>query len=98
MVSQCNGNSHEGWKALIDKYEVSYEKQENLIEVTNRWNTFRIKDTSQDPDLWFDEIFNLNLKFKNIKEKYEKDEYEMKAHVFDVLPEEYKPVRLSLLG
>ena len=30
---------------------------------------------------------NLNLKSKNIKENYGKNENEMKAHVFDVLPE-----------
>ena len=47
---------------------------------------FRIKDTIQDPDISFSEIFHLNLKFQNIKSKYEKDEDEMKAHFFDFLP------------
>ena len=37
----------------------------------------------------------MNLKFKKIKAKYEKYEDERKAHVFDVLPEEYKKVRVS---
>ena len=37
----------------------------------------------------------MNLKLKNIKAKYEKDEYELNAHVFYVLPEEYKQVRVS---
>ena len=55
----------------------------------------RIKDRSQDPDIWFNELFDLNLKFKNIKAKYEKYEDDLKAHVFDVLPEYYKPVRVS---
>ena len=41
-----------------------------------------IKDTSQDHNMWFNEIFNLNLKFKKIEEKYDKDESEIKAHVF----------------
>ena len=31
---------------------------------------------------------NLNLNFKKIKEKYEKDEDELKSHVFYVLPDE----------
>ena len=65
------------------------------MEFTNRWNTCRIKNTSQDTDIWFNELYNLNLKFNKIKEKYEKDEYEMRAHVFEVLPEEYKPVNVS---
>ena len=46
-----------------------------------------IKDTSQDPDIWFNELYNLNLYFKKIKDKYEKDEDEMKSHIVDVLPE-----------
>ena len=36
LVRQCDENSHISWKALIEKYEVSYEKQESLNEVTNR--------------------------------------------------------------
>ena len=48
------------------------------------WNNLSINDTSQYPDIWFNWIFNLNLKFKKIKSKYEKDEDDMKAYVFDV--------------
>ena len=36
IFSQCYYNAHYAWKAFIDKYEVSYEKQESLNEVTNR--------------------------------------------------------------
>ena len=74
LVRKCGENSHVSQKALIEKYEVSYEKQESLNEVTNRQNKCRINDTSQDPDIWFNELCNLNLKFKKIKAKYENDE------------------------
>ena len=57
---------------MIYKYEVSDEKQESLNEVTNRWNNCKIKDTILDPYIWFNELYNLNLKFKKIKAKYEK--------------------------
>ena len=53
LVRQYDENSHVSWKALIDKYEVSDENQESLNEVKNRWNNCRIKDISQDPDIWF---------------------------------------------
>ena len=66
---------------------MSEEKQESFNEVTNRWNNYKIKDTSLDPDIWFNELYNLSLKFKKTKENYEKDEDELKAHVFDVLPD-----------
>ena len=69
---------------------------ENVFhEVTNRWNKCRIRDISQDPDIWFNKLFNLNPKFKKIKAKYEKYEYEIKEHVFDILSENYKQVRVS---
>ena len=32
-----------------------------------------MKETSIDQDIWFDELYNLNLKFNNIKSKYETD-------------------------
>ena len=54
-----------------------------------------ITDTNQDPEIWFIELYNLNLNFNKIKLKYKKDEDQMKAHIFDVLQEEYKPVRIS---
>ena len=46
-------------------------------------------------DICFNEVFNLNIKLKNIIEKYDKDEYEQKVHVFEVLPEEYNTVIVS---
>ena len=63
--------------------------------MTNIWINFRIKYTIQDNDIWFNELFIPNLKFKKIKGKYNKDKDELKAHVFDVLSEDYKPVRVS---
>ena len=95
VVKQCDENAHYAWKSLIEKYEVSDDIQEILIEVTNRCNKCNIKDTSLEPDIWFNELYSLNLKFNNIKVKYEKDKDGLKAHVSDVLPEEYKPVRVS---
>ena len=95
LVRQCDENAHEAWKALIDKYEVSDEKQESLNEVTNRWNNCSIKDLIQDPDIWFNELYNLKLNFKKIKARYEKYEDELKAYISDVLSEEYKPFRVS---
>ena len=74
---------------------MSDEKQESLNEVTNRCNNFRIKNTSKVPGIWFNERFNLNLKFKKVKGKYEKDEDNLKSHVFDVLPGDNKPTRFS---
>ena len=69
---QYNDNENDAWMALIDKHEVSEEKQDILNEVTNKWNTCRIKDTSQYTGIYFNELYNINLKFNNIKKHYEK--------------------------
>ena len=34
LVRQCDDNAHGEWKALMEKYEVSYEKQKSLNEVS----------------------------------------------------------------
>ena len=68
-VRQCDENTHGAWKALIEEYEVSDYKQEILNEVTNRRNNCKIKDTSLDLDIWFNDIYSFNLKFKKIKKK-----------------------------
>ena len=74
---------------------MSDEKQESLNEVTNRWNKCKIKDTSLYPVIWFNDLYNLNLKLKNIKTDYKKHEDGIRTHVFNVLTEEYKPGKLS---
>ena len=66
------------------KYEVSDDNQDSLTGFTNRWNNYSIKDTSLDPYIWFNGLYNLNLKFKKIKAKCEKYEDKLKAHVLDV--------------
>ena len=43
----------------------------------------------------FNESYNINLKFNNMKSNCEKDEDKLKTHVFDVLPEKYNPVKVS---
>ena len=96
LARKCNENSHEACKALVEKYDVSDDKQESLNEVTNRWNNYSIKDTSQDPDIWLNEQFNSDLKFNKIKAKYEKYGYYMKAHVFISQPKS-KNLRESLV-
>ena len=88
LFRQCDENAYDVWKDLIDKYKVPYEKHESWNDVTNRWNNFNIKYNSLDPYIWFNELYNLNLNCKKIKAKYEKYKDELRAHVFDVLPEE----------
>ena len=51
------------------------------------WNTCRVKEKIQDPYIWFNELYNVNLKLKKIKEKM--------RNIFDILPEKYKAVRVS---
>ena len=55
----------------------------------------KIKDTIQNPDIWFNELFNLNFKFNRIKEKCVKYEDKLKTHVSEVSTEGYNPVRAS---
>ena len=55
----------------IDIQTVSDEKQDSLSEVTNRWNKCKINNTILEPDVYFIEIYSLNLKFKRMKAKYE---------------------------
>ena len=66
-----------------------------MNDVTNRWNNFRIKDASKDTYIWFNDLFNLNLKLKKIKAKCEKYEDDIKSHVFEALTKDYNTMRVS---
>ena len=77
-------HTRHGWHPLTN---MKCLKKTNLNEVTNRCNILSSKVTSQDPEIWFNEPYDLNFKLNKTKEKYEKYEDEMNAHVFDVLPE-----------
>ena len=78
-------NEHDAWRSLIGKYEISDKKQESLNDVTNRCKNCKIKDASLYLYIWFNELYNLNLKLNKIKEKYERDEDKLKAHFSYVL-------------
>ena len=52
-------------------------------------------ETSKYTYIWFNEPFNLNLKDLHAWATYEKDEDELKSHVFDILPKDYKYVWVS---
>ena len=56
LVRHCDENSHDAWKALILKYEVSDDNKESLNEVTNRWNNCNIKYKILDPYIWFNDL------------------------------------------
>ena len=43
LARKCNESSHESWKTVTGKYEVSDQEQESLNFMTSRWNNFRIK-------------------------------------------------------
>ena len=65
-----------------------------MNEVKYRWKIFRVR-TKVKILIYGSINYYFNFMFNNINAKYDKDEDEMKAHVFDVTPEYYKPVRIS---
>ena len=93
---EADGNAHLAWKILLNKFEVSEQKQESLTDVTMEWAACKLLSTKMDPDNWFSELYHINQKFRKIKPEYEKDEDSIKAHVISNLPEEYKAVCTSL--
>ena len=71
-MRQCSENANEAQKALIDKCEVSDDKKEIQNEVANRWNTCGIKYRSQESKIWFNALYILDFKLKEVKEKMRK--------------------------
>ena len=95
MARQWNENVNEACKALVEKYDVSDDKQESLNEVTDIWNNSSIRYTSKYPDIWSNEWFNFNLKLNKIRVKYDNYGDYIKAQVFDFPSKDYEPVRVS---
>ena len=96
VIQEADGDAHEAWKLLLDKYDVSSVKQISLTDVTEEWNNSRLRSTRVDPDDWFTYLYRVNLNFKKIKEEYGKDDEQIKAHVLVNLPEEYEAIQTNL--
>ena len=92
VIQEADSNAHEAWKLLLDKYDVSSQKQNSLTDVTEEWNNSRLGSVKVDPDDWFPYLYQVNAKFKKIKAKYGKDDDQIKAHVLVNLPEEYEVI------
>ena len=61
------------------KYKVSDEKAESLTDVTMEWNSCKMDEIDNDPDVWFSRLYRINLKFKKINVNYENNEECMKT-------------------
>ena len=96
VIQEADGDAHEAWKLLLDKYDVSSEKQISLTDVTEGWNNSRLRSTKVDPDDWFTYLYRVNARFRKIKTEYGKDDDQVKAHVLVNLPEEYKAIQTNL--
>ena len=96
LIQEANEVAHLAWKILLNKYEVSDEKQESLTDVTEEWNSSSLRSTKIDPDDWFSVLFLINSRFEKIKKEYKKDDDSMKAHVLVNIPAEFEMVKTSL--
>ena len=96
LIQEVDEKASVAWELLLNKYEVSKEKQESLTDVTEEWNNTRLESMQTDPDDWFSLLFRINAKFGKIKSLYKKDEDMMKAHVLVNLPKEYAGVKTNL--
>ena len=96
VIQEADGNAHEAWKLLLDKYDVLSQKQNSLTDVTEEWNNSRLSSVKVDPDDWFTYLYRVNAKFKKIKTKYGKDDDQIKPRVLVNLTEEYEAIQTNL--
>ena len=89
-VMDCDGDPYKAWMKLVEKYEASSSKTESLVDVVKNWNECKLTSILVDPDDWFENLYILNHKFKEIEAEYEKDEATLKANVLSGLPYDYK--------
>ena len=87
LVEKANGDAFVALKNLDAKWEP--KQAEDLTELQKEFTGCVLDGTKEDPDLWWDRIYQFQQKFTSIGEKYTKEEFELKAHVLGNLPKEY---------
>ena len=96
LVKRAKGDVRKALTLLDEKY--GEEDESNLTELLQEFTGCKLKDTETDPDSWFLEMDRINNKLKSIDVKYEKKDYEMKAHLLGNLPEGYQDVVTKISG
>ena len=48
---EAGEDAHKAWNILLNKFEVSDEKQESLTDVTIEWAACTLNGTKTDPDM-----------------------------------------------
>ena len=81
LIMEADGDARVAWNILLNKFEVSEQKQESLTDVMMEWAACRLINTKIDPDNWFSQLYYINQKFKKIKPEYEKDQDSIKVHM-----------------
>ena len=68
VIQEADGDAHGAWNLLLDKYDVSSEKQISLTDVTEEWNNSRLHSTKVDPYDWFTYIYRVNVRFRKVSD------------------------------
>jgi hypothetical protein len=96
IVQRAKGDVRVAIELLDEKY--AQNDVSNLTDLIQRFTSCKLDDTDTDPDSWFVKIDKINAKLVSIGAKYEKKEYELKAHLLGNLPEGYEDVKTKIHG
>ena len=96
LVQRADGDVRKAFKYLDEKY--AQEDESNLTELIQQFTACKLEDKETDPDSWFLKIDRINAKLKAIGDRYEKQDFEIKAHLLGNLPEGYEDVKTKIYG
>jgi hypothetical protein len=78
LVQRADRDVRKAFKYLDEKY--AQEDESNLTELIQQFTACKLEDKETDPDSWFLKIDRINAKLKAIGDRYEKQDFEIKAH------------------
>jgi hypothetical protein len=84
----------EAWRVLNERYQPGASKND-LVTITQEFNAVKFYST-ENPEDAMQKLEYWNQRLKGCGSNYEKDEFEMLAHILASLPAEYAPVKTKL--
>jgi hypothetical protein len=75
-----DGNAHEAWKKLLNKYETKIDDVQTLEDL---WTSTQLDTTQTDPTDWFLKLNHINKMLGSIDIKYKKDPIQIAGFILN---------------
>ena len=85
------------WSILQEKY-CAIDAEENYPKLDQAFSDCKLVGMQKDPELWFNDLYHLNMRLTRIHLKYPKEELQVKSHMMTAMSNDHERIIIKFRG